>query len=110
GKCAIPGASGSRGSGTRRRATDHLYLRRHRPIRPGGLRALASPAHPGIIVPMGVVERVVDEVESRTGCSVRVERDAALGRMAAVDIARGPLRLHRIRIHPAHGDLADYLI
>jgi hypothetical protein len=39
-----------------------------------------------------------------------VVRDPSLNRMAAVDMARGPLRLHRIRVNPAHGDVAEYMI
>src|SRR4051812_44188735 len=56
------------------------------------------------------VEQIVSQVEALTGCPVDVSRDPSIKKMAAVDIARGLLRLHRIRINPAHGDLADYLI
>jgi hypothetical protein len=50
------------------------------------------------------------EVESLTGCPVSISHDPSINRMATVEIARGPVRFHRIRIHPSHVDVVDYLI
>lgn len=56
------------------------------------------------------VQDIVQQAEALTGIPVHISRDPALGQMSAVQLARGPLRLHHIRIHPAHEDVADYLI
>ncbi len=41
-----------------------------------------------------------------TGGRHLVVRDPSLSTMAVADLARGPLRLHRIRLKPSHADLA----
>ena len=55
------------------------------------------------------VRRTIEEVEALTGCPVQVSHDASIKNMAVLDIARGRMRLHRIRIHPNFGKEADYL-
>jgi hypothetical protein len=55
------------------------------------------------------VKRTVQEVESLTGCPVQVVQDSSVKNMAVLDIARGPMRLHRIRIHPNFAKEAAYL-
>ena len=55
------------------------------------------------------VKRTVEEVEALTGCPVQVIQDSSVKNMAVLDIARGPMRLHRIRIHPSFGKEADYI-
>ena len=55
------------------------------------------------------VQKVVAEVESLTGCPVQVTQDASIRKMAVLDVARGPVRLHRIRIHPNFRDESAYL-
>ena len=59
--------------------------------------------------PQNTAQKVIDEVESLTGCPVQVTQDATIGKMAALDMARGPIRLHRIRIHPKFHTEAPYL-
>jgi hypothetical protein len=55
------------------------------------------------------VQKVIHEVESLTGCPVSVSQDATLRTMAVLDVARGPVRLHRIRIHPNFRHESAYL-
>jgi len=55
------------------------------------------------------VKRTIEEVEALTGCPVPVSQDASIKNMAVLDIARGPVRLHRIRIHPNFSKEAEYL-
>jgi hypothetical protein len=55
------------------------------------------------------VKRTIDQVEVLTGCRVQIVQDSSIKNMAVLDIARGPMRLHRIRIHPNFGKEADYL-
>jgi hypothetical protein len=55
------------------------------------------------------VKQTIDEVEALTGCPVPVVQDSSIKDMAVLDIARGSVRLHRIRIHPNFADQADYL-
>jgi hypothetical protein len=52
---------------------------------------------------------VIGEVESLTGCPVQVSQDASIRKMAVLDMARGPVRLHRIRIHPNFRNDTAYL-
>lgn len=59
--------------------------------------------------PQDAARSVIAEVETLTGCPVQVVQDAAIRTMAVLDVARGPLRLHRIRIHPNFQDQIDYL-
>ena len=54
-------------------------------------------------------QKVITEVEALTGCPVQVMQDATISTMAVLDVARGPLRLHRIRIHPNFRAEASYL-
>ena len=55
------------------------------------------------------VKRTIEEVEALTGCPVQIIQDSSIKTMAVLDIARGPVRLHRIRIHPSFSEEADYL-
>ena len=55
------------------------------------------------------VERTIAEVEALTGCPVQVSQDASIKTMAVLDIARGPVRPHKIRIHPKFAEEVDYL-
>jgi hypothetical protein len=55
------------------------------------------------------VKRTIGEVEALTGYPVQVTHDAFIKTMAVLDLARGPARLHRIRIHPSFAKEADYL-
>ncbi len=55
------------------------------------------------------VQKVIQEVEALTGCPVSVSQDATLRTMAVLDVARGPLHLHRIRIHPKFRNESAYL-
>ena len=59
--------------------------------------------------PHDATQKVIAEVEALTGCPVSVSQDATIGKMAVLDVARGPLRLHRIRIHPNFRNELDYL-
>ncbi len=59
--------------------------------------------------PNNCAQRVVAEVEALTGCPVEVRQDASIKKMAMLEMARGPLRVHLIRIHPSFRDHADYL-
>jgi hypothetical protein len=54
-------------------------------------------------------KRTIAEVEALTGCPVQVSQDASIKAMSVLDIARGPVHLHRIRIHPDFTNEADYL-
>ena len=55
------------------------------------------------------VKQTIEEVEALTGCPVQIVQDSSIKNMAVLDIARGSVRLHRIRIHPNFGEEADYL-
>ncbi len=55
------------------------------------------------------VKQTVEKVEALTGCPVQVVQDSSVKNMAVLDIARGPTRLHRIRIHPNFAKEAEYL-
>ncbi len=55
------------------------------------------------------VKRTIEEVEALTGCPVQIVQDSSIKNMAVLDIARGSVRLHRIRIHPNFSEEADYL-
>ena len=55
------------------------------------------------------VKRTVEEVEALTGCPVQVIQDSSVKNLAVLDIARGRMRLHRIRIHPSFAKEADYI-
>ncbi len=60
--------------------------------------------------PNSTAKKVIAEVEGLTGCPVEVRQDASIKQMAVLEMARGPTRVHRIRIHPNFQDEADYLI
>jgi hypothetical protein len=55
------------------------------------------------------VKRTIEEVEALSGCPVQVIQDSSIKNMAVLDVARGSVRLHRIRIHPKFSEEADYL-
>ena len=55
------------------------------------------------------VKQTIEEVEVLTGCPVQIVQDSSIKNMAVLDIARGSVRLHRIRIHPNFSEEADYL-
>jgi hypothetical protein len=59
--------------------------------------------------PNSSAQRVVAEVEALTGCPVEVRQDASIKKMAVLEMARGPLRVHLVRIHPSFRDHTDYL-
>jgi hypothetical protein len=50
------------------------------------------------------VNQISREVDSLTGCPVSISHDPSINRMATVEIARGSVRSHRIRIHACHVD------
>jgi hypothetical protein len=55
------------------------------------------------------VKQTIEEVETLTGCPVQIVQDSSVKNMAVLDIARGSVRLHRIRIHPNFSEEAEYL-
>jgi hypothetical protein len=55
------------------------------------------------------IKQTIEQVEALTGCQVQIIQDSSIKTMAVLDIARGSVRLHRIRIHPNFADQADYL-
>src|SRR4051812_17099234 len=71
------------------------------PLAPAGRTAIM-----GAMSVQEAVDKISREVESLTGCPIFVGRDLSIKKMASVELARGPLRLHRISIHPSHGDVA----
>lgn len=58
----------------------------------------------------GILKEVLAEVERQTGCPVEVRQDPTLKLMAKLDMARGPIRVHRVAISPAYRTEADYLV
>ena len=55
------------------------------------------------------VKQTIEEVEALTGCEVQIIQDSSIKNMTVLDIARGSVRLHQIRIHPNFSEEADYL-
>ncbi len=68
-----------------------------------------SPDDNGKMDSQNCVKQTIEEVEAQTGCPVQIVQDSSIKNMAVLDIARGSVRLHRIRIHPNFGKEADYL-
>src|SRR5665213_3067729 len=56
-----------------------------------------------------IVRQTTEEVEALTGYPVQVVLDSSVKNMAVLDVARVTEHVHRIRIHPAFANEADYL-